>query len=238
MEQTSKEIDKIAAALPKMQSAVKVAKKNEVNPHFKSRYADLADDWDACREALSTNGFSVVQVTEWDAQASTAFLRTILLHESGQWLSGIYPLVPSKPDPQGLKSAVTYARRAALEAIIGLAAEDDDGNRGSEPKRVPLIVKPQPRPAPHFAAAPPFDPNEIPFGDIPSDSTGPLINLTERRKIFEMAEAARLDVTVLNSYVKETFHVDKTSDLDRIQYNKLLAYLNGIIDKVISAQEQ
>ncbi len=145
----SEKIDLLAAALPKVQAALKPPKKDSENPHFKSMYADLASDWDACRSALTEHGFSVVQITEC-VDWSKPMLVTILLHSSGQWISGSYPLQPTKQDPQALKSAVTYARRTALESIVGLAAEDDDGNDaaappGRSPAAKPLPSKPQPQ---------------------------------------------------------------------------------------------
>jgi hypothetical protein len=60
-----------------------------------------------------------------------AILETMLLHSSGQWISGSQVIKPVKDDPQGVKSAITYARRAGLEAIVGVAPEDDDGNAAS-----------------------------------------------------------------------------------------------------------
>ena len=139
----SEKIDLLAAALPKVQAALKPPKKDSENPHFKSMYADLASDWDACRSALTEHGFSVVQITEC-VDWSKPMLVTILLHSSGQWISGSYPLQPTKQDPQALKSAVTYARRTALESIVGLAAEDDDGNDAAAPPGRSPAAKPLP----------------------------------------------------------------------------------------------
>lgn len=132
---------KIAAALVKAQSQIEGAKKDSKNPHFKSSYADLASVWDACREALQANGFSVVQVGE--LVEGQWCMRTMLLHESGDHLSGYVPLLNTKGDMQGLGSAMTYARRYGLAAIVGVCPEDDDGNAASEkpakaePKAVP-----------------------------------------------------------------------------------------------------
>jgi hypothetical protein len=120
-----------ATAMAKAQSQIKTALKDSKNPHFKSSYADLTSVWDACREALTNNGFSVVQRTDFDY--GEVWLITMLLHSSGEYLESRYPLRPVKQDPQGFGSAITYARRYCLAAIVGVVAdEDDDGNAASQ----------------------------------------------------------------------------------------------------------
>ena len=131
----------LAAALVKAQGQIEGAKKDSKNPHFKSSYADLASVWDACRTALQANGFSIIQVGEQvDGQWA---LLTILLHESGDQVRGYVPLLNTKGDMQGLGSALTYARRYGLAAIVGVCPEDDDGNAASEkPAKKADPVKP------------------------------------------------------------------------------------------------
>jgi len=128
-------IGALAKALAAAQRAMKPAVRNSENPFYKSSYVDLAGAWEACREALSTNGLTVIQTTEdgGGAEGAYAHLVTTLAHESGEWIQGTYPVRPIKNDPQGLGSAMTYARRYALMAIVGLAPEDDDGCAASEP---------------------------------------------------------------------------------------------------------
>lgn len=124
------QIQGIAAALAKTQGEIKAAIKDSTNPHFKSKYADLTAVWEACRGPLSKNGLAIVQTTEFDA--SDVWLVTTLLHTSGESISGRYPLRPVKNDPQGYGSALTYARRYTIAALVGVVAdEDDDGNRAS-----------------------------------------------------------------------------------------------------------
>lgn len=127
----SEQINELAKALSVVQKTMKAAKKDSTNPFFKSKYADLASVWDACRDELTNNGFSVCQTMEHTEQG--AGLRTTLLHSSGQYMSGVLVLNPSKNDPQGIGSALTYARRYALAAIAGVVTEDDDGNAASRP---------------------------------------------------------------------------------------------------------
>lgn len=121
----STSIGALAAALAKAQGAMKAAHKDANNPFFKSKYADLSSVWEACRAALAANGLAVCQITDGTADALS--LTTTLLHASGEWLSGTYPIKPVKNDPQGVGSAITYARRYALAAMVGVVADDDDG---------------------------------------------------------------------------------------------------------------
>ena len=130
----SEQINEIGAALAKAQGAIENATKDKANPFFKSTYADLAGVWDACRAALSANGLSVVQTPEQSDKGVA--VSTMLLHSSGQWIKGSYLMPVSKFDAQSVGSAITYARRYALAAMVGVAPEDDDGNaannRGQE----------------------------------------------------------------------------------------------------------
>ena len=121
---------KIAAAFVKAQKQFGPALKSSTNPHFKSRYADLAACVEAVIDALNANGIGLMQRTH-ECQTGV-MVETVLVHESGETLSGGSLHVPaSKNDPQGYGSALTYARRYSLMACVGIAPEDDDGNAGS-----------------------------------------------------------------------------------------------------------
>jgi hypothetical protein len=124
----SETIGKLAEALAKAQAQIDGAKKDNVNPHFKSKYADLASVWEACREALSSAGLAVVQTVSVGAGTDRPVLVTTLVHSSGEWMSGEIPLMMTKADMQGLGSAITYARRYGLAAIAGVSPEDEDAN--------------------------------------------------------------------------------------------------------------
>lgn len=123
---TSDTITKITPALIKAQGEFAPAVKAKVNPHFKSKYVPLDVVIDAIAEPLRNNGIAILQQT--DIQDARTVLVTRLIHESGEWIAGRYPVHPVKADPQGEGSALTYARRYALMALVGIAPEDDDGN--------------------------------------------------------------------------------------------------------------
>ena len=150
----SEQLAELAGALAKAQAMLRGAVKDSTNPHFKSRYADLASCWDACREALAANGLSVVQLPE--GSGSVVEMTTMLLHTSGQWIACTGIFTPTKADPQGMGSCITYARRYQLCAIVGISPEDDDGNAASEPaKQQPKPErKPEPKPEPAKALDP------------------------------------------------------------------------------------
>jgi len=125
MEQ-SQEINELTKALSVVQGNLKSARKDAENPFFHSRYADLSTVWEVCRKPLSENGLAVIQVN--DVWGESIVLETMLTHTSGQWVRGRLLISPAKVDPQGIGSAMTYARRYALSALLGIVAdEDDDG---------------------------------------------------------------------------------------------------------------
>lgn len=127
----------ISAALVRAQKAFGPALKSSSNPHFKSRYADLAACVEAVIDALNENGVALIQKT--DLCEDGVIVETTFIHESGETLSaGKLHLPASKQDAQGYGSALTYARRYSLMAACGIAPEDDDGNAAtaSAPQRV------------------------------------------------------------------------------------------------------
>lgn len=126
----SENIGEIAKALAKAQANMGKASKASTNPYFKSKYADLNEVIDVTREDLTSNGIAVIQnATDING---VPYLVCTLAHESGQWIRGAYPIQPSKQnDPQALGACLTYLRRYSLASMVGLAQEDDDGNKAS-----------------------------------------------------------------------------------------------------------
>ena len=135
-------------ALNKAQSQVETVKKDATNPHFKSKYADLASVWSAAKGPFTSNGLFVVQ-TPLEC-IDVAVVETLIGHSSGEWMSVTTTFKMVKNDPQGAGSATTYARRYVLMGIAGIAPEDDDGNAASQPtqtfqKKPQSPIKPQAR---------------------------------------------------------------------------------------------
>ena len=134
------------AALVKCQTQIKVALKDSKNPHFKSSYADLTSVMLACKDALAANELAVLQLSRIH-ESGTPVLVTRIIHSSGEHVEGEFPLVCKDPnDPQKLGSAVTYARRYALAAALGITADDDDGQAAAGHTASPVVAKPAPAP--------------------------------------------------------------------------------------------
>ena len=132
----SESIKNLAIALNKAQAEMSGAKKSAANPFFKSKYANLEEVIACVKEPFADNGLSFMQfpVTMDDR----AGVETIVMHESGEWISGSFLLKPTKLDPQGQGSSFSYAKRYALQSILGIPSEDDDGNAASAKK--PLMT--------------------------------------------------------------------------------------------------
>lgn len=120
----------IAKALLQAQKEMGNAVKDSKNPFFKSTYADLNSIREACMPALNNNGIVVLQPTTFIEGKN--FIKTVLLHESGETIEALTEIVYSKQnDAQSQGSGITYARRYGLQSLVNVGAEDDDGNSAS-----------------------------------------------------------------------------------------------------------
>lgn len=129
--QKSESIKELAGALATFHKEMGKVGKESTNPFFKSKYASLPQIQEAIKEPLERANLVYSQLP--DGQHG---LTTILMHPaSGEWILAKYEMTPAKNDPQGQGSAITYQRRYALGAILGLTIdEDDDGNAASYKK--------------------------------------------------------------------------------------------------------
>ncbi|MCR4331804.1 MAG: ERF family protein [Sulfuricaulis sp.] len=124
--QHSEQLNELATALAAAQAELRHAPKTSENPFFRSHYADLASVWDVCRPVLGKHGLSVVQLP--GTSENGVSITTMMLHKSGQWIADTLTIPMEKSTPQSMGSAITYGRRYALSAVVGIASEDDDGN--------------------------------------------------------------------------------------------------------------
>jgi len=131
----SESIANLATAMNLFQAQVAGAKKSSNNPYYNSKYADLAEIWKTIREPLTANGLSILQPLDL-SDPETVVVETLLLHKSGEWIMGSESVKPKKNDPQGMGSAITYARRYGLSAMLGIHQEDDDGNAAIAKKEI------------------------------------------------------------------------------------------------------
>lgn len=135
----SESITKVAAALVKAQSEMSNAKKGATNPFFKSKYADLNSIREAALPVLNAHGITIIQPT--CVLDGVNYVETILLHESGEYISSLTQIVVDKMnDAQKHGSGLSYARRYALQSIVCLGAEDDDANAAVKPSMPPREV--------------------------------------------------------------------------------------------------
>ncbi len=126
----SESIVALAAALAQAQGEIENATKDSINPHFKSKYADLAEVLNTIRPVFSKNGLAVTQLPAYES--GIVSVETVLMHKSGEWMSGVASSRVSKDDAQGVGSCITYLRRYSLAAFAGIAQEDDDGNTATQ----------------------------------------------------------------------------------------------------------
>jgi hypothetical protein len=129
MIRSSDSIAKLSAALVKAQAEVQNAVKDSTNPHFGSTFASLISVLDAVKPVFAKHGIAIVQLPGMEDGHAT--VDTMLLHESGEWITGTSGAPLQKNDPQGVGSAITYLRRYSLAALAGIGQEDDDGNAAS-----------------------------------------------------------------------------------------------------------
>ena len=142
-------IGKLAEALASAQAEMGPAKKNATNPHFRSTYADLASLHDASRAALGKHGLAVVQLPGRRDDGTTT-VTTMLMHASGEFIGDESGVRLSAETAQAAGSVISYLRRYAYAAVLGLSAEDDDGAAASQPVRREErpTERPAERPAP------------------------------------------------------------------------------------------
>jgi len=136
--QSSETIASLMAALSKAQKNLENIEKLKKNSHFQSSYADIADGLRVIRPALAEHDLAITQATEFDRETGMFVLHTRIYHVSGEWIGSTYPL-PTSGKAQEMGSAITYARRYALFALVGTAAtdEDTDGNDAAQANMKP-----------------------------------------------------------------------------------------------------
>lgn len=134
----SAEIGELAKALAAVQGELTPAPKNAKNPGLGNKYADLQSCISTLQAVLPKNGLAFTQ-TILPAGENMVSVATMLMHTSGQWVRGIctLPTVGNRGvnAAQAAGSAITYARRYGLSAIVGLVADDDDDGNAAAPSR-------------------------------------------------------------------------------------------------------
>lgn len=177
----SESIAELSKALSKAQAMMKPAAKDSENPHFRSKYADLASCWDAARGPLSANDLAVIQTCDIPEQGAGVIVETTVTHATGEYITGRMFVPVTKYDAQGIGSALTYGRRYGFCAAIGMVADEDDDANSAVGKKAVTETKPK-------TPAPPAEP--------PTDSKDPeyLDRIkNELRRLFGDDKKAALD---------------------------------------------
>jgi hypothetical protein len=134
----SDSIIELATALAKAQGQIDDATKTGLNPAFKSRYADLAAVRAAIKEPLAVNDLAIVQLPR--TLDGSVEVETMIIHKSGEFIAETLRMPVNKWDAHGIGSGITYGRRYGLMSMLGIAADDDDGNGAVD--RTPVAVQP------------------------------------------------------------------------------------------------
>jgi len=201
---SSNELKDLFKALSSAQGQMLAAKADSENPYFKSKYADLKSCWDTIRKPLTDNGLSIIQLPT-EGSMSVKII-TVLAHNSGQWISNCVELKPTKNDPQGVGSAMTYARRYGLMAITGIAPEDDDGNDAS--KKV---------------AEPPQRKSET--TNQQSTEQNPVLSEKQLKRLWAIAKESTWDDADIKRYYSEVFNIESSKQLTLEMYNEICEYM-------------
>lgn len=190
----SESIGNLATALAQFQGEIKNPSNNSDNPFFKSKYASLDTVLNTVRPILSKYGLSIIQAPSGDGEH--IIVATTLLHSSGEWME--FPNLVLKADKataQGAGSAITYARRYALSAILGISSEDDDDGNNAEPKK-------------------PNNPT------TPTKLSKELIT-----QLYKIAESKKIDSTMLEKSIKDEYKKNNANELTKQEYDHLVARL-------------
>jgi len=190
--QKSENINELATALSKLQGALTPVKKGSENPFYKHKYADLSSVWDACHKLLAENGLAIAQGSR--TEEGKVILVTTLMHSSGQWIEGEYLLNPIKDDPQGLGSAMSYARRYTLAAMLGITAEDEDDDAEAASDRGKQTVTTSP--------------------DLATDA--------QRKKIFASMKERGYTEDNIKAYIAMTYKKESTKDLTKKEASEVI----------------
>lgn len=207
------------AALSKVQSTIKPAKKDRENPFFKSHYATLVSVHEACSKALTDNGFAVTQGGVHEAGKN--YLRTVLHHKGGYSEAYDFPLIEDLSNPQKMGSAVTYARRYSLAAIVGVIVdEDDDGAEASKATEKPAAQNSS-RTAP--AAQPSGDVRRV---------TEPM-----NKRFYAIAKSAGKSDEEIRDYQSLVLNLEKGQRIASADYEKAVKWAETPLERSQDVEE-
>jgi hypothetical protein len=220
--------ESLAAALVAAQAEMPAVGKDSENPHFKSRFVSLDALIAATRPVLNKHGLAISQLPVVNDQGEPV-LRTTLLHgPSGDRLEGETPLYVGRQDAQGHGAAITYARRYAWSAVLGIASEEDlDGNTPGAPPPARAEPKPKTAERPPMAARPPRAPRMATQKQI-GMMAGLVKSLNENTSPIPPEYAGAEDwVEVLRMRLQGEYGTESRKDLTTAQASELIDWLDA-----------
>lgn len=206
----SENIADLAKSLATVQGQLTHASKDASNPFFKSKYADLASVWESCRKLLADNGLSIVQLPD-GLEDNCLILDTTMLHSSGQWISSRIKMPMAKQDPQSYGSTLTYARRYALAAIVGVYQDDDDAQSAQNTQTNTNVPSADKKPA-----------------------TVPITEL--QKKLVWSAKELGLSGEDMKSIINYKYRKASSAELTELQAKYLIENLNSLWEAYIQSQ--
>lgn len=233
--QTSVPTKNLYAALIKVQSQLKPVVKRHENPFFKSKYADLNDVWESVRELLKESGLCIIQLLDADDEGNQ-FLITELAHSSGESVRSKCKIVTTKNDAQSFGSAITYFRRFAISAILGITTEeDDDGNAASEGKGARgSHLGPTAASSTSRSSFGKNDGGNVPNGATAKETQSTKISkeaekATEKqlKRLFAIAHAHDWTDDQLKAYCQFAFGIKSRTELSWMACNEIIEYIEG-----------
>lgn len=208
----SESIKNIAKALAAFQNEVKNPANTAENPYFKSKYAPLNEILNDVRPLLAKHGLSVIQSTGGDG--NNIVITTLIMHESGEWIES-EPLVLESDTKKGISkvqaagSAITYGRRYALSAMLGISSEDDtDGNENEARSIKQQSSKQQ------------------------NEKNNKATRDEKINKIYELGNLIGYDKKSIDEKVKEEYGVSEVKFLKNDKLDVLLARLEKAVKKL------
>lgn len=206
----SESITNLSTALALFQAEVKNPANSAKNPFFNSSYAPLSDVLNDVRPLLSKNGLSVLQFPGGDGENIS--ITPLLLHSSGEWIRGnTLTLRADKATAQGAGSAITYARRYSLSAILGISSEDDDdGNHATKPDKNKSAAK-----------KPTQQTTEQSSQQTPSE----LASDKQRGMIFGLSKKLGMDTEMMKMLLENQYHIKSSKELTKQQATAFIKQL-------------
>lgn len=199
---TSEKTDLIDLTLAKVQSELEPAIRDKKNPHFNSTYSDLKAIWDVARPLLSKYE---VSITQWPIHSDDEYLHLITrVAYQGQWIMAEMSLPVQKKSAHGYGSAITYAKRYALAAMLGIIdQEDDDGNMASKPQQQ---IKPPQKSQEYVVRGPSED---------------------QIKRLYTIATNHKYEHELVKRLVSFLYKKDSTTKLTQAEYEQFTDFLSS-----------